>query len=457
MHYIPNLDRKKEMLEGMGLKSVDDLFADVPQDFRIDKLNIPDGMTEMELMALAMQRAGQNMDATKASCFLGAGIYRHHIPEAVRSVMRMPELYTAYTPYQAEMSQGMLQALWEYQSYIAELTGHEYTNSSMYDQATALGEAARLVVRATHKNEFIIPKAIHWGRKDVLNNYVRGVGIKIKEVPFDTSTGTIDMTVLKETVGPDTAGVYVENPNLFGIWETAVTEMKAMVGDALLVVGAGPLSLAIAKPPADYGADVVIGEGQALGIPMAMGGPSFGFLSTSKKYLRQMPGRVIGMTKDANGDRAFCLTLQTREQHIRREKATSNICSNEALCAVMAASYMAYMGKSYADLAKVCASKARRLARGLSRIKGLKAPLFNVPYFNEFVVGFGPMNDKSFTKGMREKGIFAGIRLDQYFPEMGHALLVATTEMNSEEDIKRYITIAEDVLNSVNKKGKGGA
>src|SRR3990170_2632771 len=340
------MDSEEEsMLRAMGLKSMEDLFSDVPAGVRVKGLAIPRGLSEQDVVRHVTSILRQNRSADSMPTFLGAGLYDHFVPAAVRAVASRSEFYTAYTPYQAELSQGMLQALWEYQSFVCELAGMDAANTSMYDASTALGEAALMAHRITGKRQILIPTALHWDKKAVLRSYAAGPGLEIEEVVYDPETGTLDEDALRAAVGEDTAAVYVENPNFFGRFEEELEEIRS-IAPSLLIVGANPIALAVTKAPGDLGADIVIGEGQALGNAMNFGGPLVGIFACRQEHLRKMPGRVIGITKDANGDRAFCMTLQTREQHIRRERAMSNICTNEALMSVAAAVHIAVLGAS---------------------------------------------------------------------------------------------------------------
>jgi len=442
---MPGLKDEKLLLEGAGVKHIDDLFSDIPAKVRIDTLDIPEALAECELSAEMKKLLGVNKTSRELLSFLGAGCYSVYIPAVVRAVTSRSEFYTAYTPYQAEVSQGMLQTLWEFQSMMCELTGMETTNTSMYDGATAMAEAALMSVRQTKKNEVLIASNVHWEKRGVVNTFCRGPGVKVKEVPFNTETGTVDLGALKAAISNDTAGFIVSNPNFFGAWEEAAPEMKSMLGDALLIVDANPLSLGIAKAPGDYGADIVVGEGQPLGNGMSLGGPSFGILTTRKKYIRDMPGRLIGMTKDAEGRRAFCMTLQTREQHIRRAKATSNICSNEALCSIAAATYLAALGRNgLRKLGIGLATKARKLAERLHRVPGIE-PAFKSSHFNEFVVRSKHSLKTSCANALKHN-VIPGLRLKPHYPELGEALLVAVAEGHSDADIERLALMLTEVV-----------
>ncbi|MGQ9583281.1 MAG: aminomethyl-transferring glycine dehydrogenase subunit GcvPA [Thermoplasmatota archaeon] len=442
---LPGLKDMGALLEGAGVGSIEELFADIPPELRISFLDLPEGMTECELEAHMRKLLSTNKTTRDTLSFLGAGYYANYIPAIVRMVTSRSELYTAYTPYQAEASQGMLQALFEFQSLMCELTGMEVTNSSMYDGATALGEAALMAARITKRREVLIPRNLHWEKAAVLRTYAEGPELVIKETPYDPRTGMVDLDALRAMVTDRTAAVVLSNPNVFGVWEEAAPELKGAIGDALLIVDANPLSLGLARAPGDYGADIVIGEGQPLGSPLSLGGPSFGILATKKAYVRNMPGRLIGLTRDAEGGRAFCMTLQTREQHIRRARATSNICSNEALCAVAAAAYLAALGRGgLRRLGVELALKARDLASKLSSVRGVEAPVFKVRHFNEFVIR-SQISMKTVCAHAARRGIQAGVRLRPRYPELGSALLITVCEGHTAGDIQRLVDVVSEV------------
>jgi glycine dehydrogenase subunit 1 len=321
---------------------------------------------------------------------------------------------------------------------MAELTAMDGANTSMYDAPTSLGEAALMAARVTRKTEFIIPKALHWDKRSVLQNYTKWVGLTIKEVPYDADSGELALNALKSELSDDTAGVYIENPNFFGVFEKAAPELKEMLGKALLVVGVNPISLGVVKPPGEYGADVVIGEVQGFGNPLNFGGPLNGLFACKKEYIRKMPGRIIGLTQDADGRQAFCMTLQTREQYIRREKATSNICTNEALCALASGIHLAALGKNgILELSKQNLMRGQYLAELLNQIPGVEAPLFKNKHFNEFVIKISG-NSNEILRKLLENNILGGVPLKSHYPELGETLLVATTEVHSDEDYNHY-------------------
>jgi len=435
-----------EMLRALGLRSVDDLFADIPATVRLDGLDLPEGLSEQEVVArvTSILSANRSMDAMPT--FLGGGVYDHYVPATVRAITSRSEFYTAYTPYQAELSQGILQSLWEYQSLICELVGMDAANTSMYDASTALGEAALMAKRIHGGRVFLIPRAIRWNRKSVLANYAIGSGLEIREIDYDRTTGMLDLDTLRDAVTPDVCGVYVENPTFFGRFEEELDEVRAIATDAVFVVGVNPIAQAIVRPPGDLGADIVIGEGQALGNPVNFGGPLLGIFACRQEHVRKMPGRVIGLTKDAHGHRAFCMTLQTREQHIRREKAMSNICTNEALLAVGSAVYMATLGSTgLRRLAAENVRRARDLAAAIDGIDGLEAPMFPGAHFNEFTVrargGYERVHE-----GLLARGVHGGLPLKRQLPEFADAALYATTERHRPEDVQRLVAALREAV-----------
>ena len=434
---------EKEMLRALELASVDELFADIPANVRVDGLSLPRGLREQEVVERVHSILRNNRVGRDLPTFLGAGLYDHFVPASVRAIASRSEFYTSYTPYQAELSQGILQALFEYQSMICELTGMDAANTSMYDGSTALGEAALMAARITGKREIVLPRAIHWERRQVLENYGRGPGLRVHEVPFDRETGKLDLAALEASVGPDTAAVYVENPNFFGVFDDQVNEIRE-VAPTMLVVGVNPISLAVTRPPGDYGADIVVGEGQPLGSAVQFGGPLLGIFACREAHIRKMPGRVIGLTRDADGRRAFAMTMQSREQHIRKEKAMSNICTNETLLAVASAAFMAVLGANgLRRLAQTNVERARDLAKRISAA-GFEAPVFRADHFNEFVVR-GRMPYERVHAALLRAGVHGGLSLESHFPELRHTALFATTETHRPEDCDRLIAALEAI------------
>jgi len=434
-----------DMIRHLKLKSVEELFGDIPKDVRIDGLRIPDGLSELELRRELEQMMSSNKPASSRPSFLGAGVYHHFIPAAVKTIVSRGEFTTSYTPYQAEISQGMLQSLFEYQSFIAELTAMDVVNSSMYDASTALGEAVLMSHRISGGNTFLMSRAVSPEKKAVAEVYARGAEITIEQVGFDKETGQVDLHDLKSKMKDNVSGFYFETPNFLGPIETRADEIRKVVGNKTMVVGVNPLSLALLRPPGESGADIVIGDAQVFGCPMNLGGPMIGIFACKSEHVRKMPGRIIGMTADVEGRRAYCMTLQTREQHIRRSKATSNICTNEALLALTAAAYLAVVGRSgLRDIAAKNVANGGNLAAMVDKIPGFKAPLFKSPHFNEFVVSSQADSNK-ILQSLLHKNIQGGLVLDHMFPDLGHSTLYASTEMHTKGDFERLVEALEAV------------
>ena len=447
MKFVPNSTIKQEMLEEIGLKNIEELFLDIPNKIKVEELNISEGLSQQETEQKLRIIANKNKSCHEILKFIGGGIKPHYMPSIVKSVLSRSEFYTAYTPYQSEASQGFLHAMFEYQSMIAELTGMDVANASLYDGVTAIGEAALMCTRVKKKKTFVIPENISWEKKSVLKNYTKGPEIKIKEVPFDKKTGKINIDKLKESVDNDTAGVYIENPNFFGVFEDDISKINKIAKDAesLFVVGIDPISLGVTKNPGNYGADMVIGEGRSFGNPMDFGGSSLGLFASKKEYLRQMPGRVIGMTKDTMGKRAFCMAMQTREQHIRRGRATSNICTNEGLCSLAATVYLSWYGSNgLADLARVNFEKGQKLAKAITSVAGFEK-IFNGVHFNEFVIKC-PQDANKINKKLLKENIQGGLVLDKWYPNLKNCMLFGITELHSNEDIERLTNALKEVL-----------
>lgn len=433
------------MLRSMRLKSVDDLFTDIPKEVRTDGLKIPGGMAEIDLRRELEAMMAVNKPSAVMPNFLGAGIYDHFIPAAVRMIVSRSEFMTSYTPYQPEISQGMLQSLFEYQSFMAELTAMDVINSSMYDSSTALGEAVLMAHRLSGGDRFLISRATSPEKKEVAKLYAKGADIKLVEVNYDADTGLVDLADLKSKMGDSAAGFCFDTPNFFGPIETQWEEIRRIVGTKTLVVGVNPMALALLKPPGEMGADIVIGDAQVFGTPMNLGGPTIGLFGCKTEHVRKMPGRLIGMTADIEGRTAFCMTLQTREQHIRRSKATSNICSNEALLALAAAAYLSVVGKSgLREIAKRNVENMRSLSSRIGALKGFKSPRFKSAHFNEFVVSSEVGSDK-IHKDLLAKGIQGGFVLHESFPELRHSTLYCTTEMHSKTDHEKLISALEAI------------
>lgn len=452
--FIPNTkETREQMLREIGLSDAAELFKDIPPEVRLkNRLNLPPAMPELAVSNHVRAILSKNRSFTKMPTFLGGGVWPHYLPAHVRQVVKRSEFLTSYTPYQPETSQGMLQALFEYQSLIAELVGLDVANASMYDWATSLGEAALMCARITGRGKFIVPRIVSKDRLSVLKNYAAGPSLEIVEVGYDSESGQMDLSQLDGMVDKGTAGVYVENPSYLGFVETQVDEIAEIAhkNGALFVVGVNPISLGLLKPPGDYGADIVIGEGQPLGNPVSFGGPTLGIFACrdEQRFLRQLPGRLIGMTKTVDGSaRGFTMVLQTREQHIRREKATSNICSNEALCAVAAAVYLVTLGpRGLRQLAEVCASNASYLMKRLEVIDGLRVPIFKSPHFNEFTLQRSSGSISQLNTELLKRGIHGGKPLFREFPELGESALVCTTEIHSKKNLDDFAEAVREIV-----------
>jgi len=456
--YIPNAmpETKQKMLQEIGIKNIDELYSDVPKQFRLKKkLNLPAALSEHEAREHVESLLSKNKTNRDMPIFLGAGCWPHHVPAAVDSIVQRTEFLTSYTPYQPEISQGMLQAMFEYQSMICELTAMEVANSSMYDWASALGEAVRMAVRINHRTEVVVPRLIHPERYATLQTYVEPLSLKIKSAGYNRETGLLDLEDLKQQVSEQTCAVYVENPSYLGFVETQVEEIAQIAHEkgALFIVGVDPTSLGILKPPGEYDADIVIGEGQPFGNHLNYGGPLLGLFACRDRVelVRQMPGRVIGMTTTLEGDKTgYCMALQTREQHIRRERATSNICTNEALCAVASTAYLALLGPhGLRELGESIMTRSHYAVRQLSRIEGVKAPVFKSSHFKEFTVnidGTGKKIDTVHKKLLHRHGVHGGKDVSKEFPKLGQTTLYCVTEVHSKEDIDRLAQGLGEIL-----------
>lgn len=425
------------MLEAIGVSSVEDLFAHIPEADKLHRpLNLPEGLTEMEADADIHRLAAKNIGASKAVCFLGAGCYDHFIPAVVDFVASRSEFLTSYTPYQAEVAQGNLQTIFEYQTMVCDLTGMDVSNAGMYDGGTAFTEAALLTAAGNPKaKKIVVAGTVHPEYLEILKTYTSGLDLTLAVIP--SKNGKIDAEALKAQLDANTATVLIASPNFFGILEDVpeIAQMAHSVG-AALVVATEPTSLGILKRPGDMGADVVTCDGQSLGNPMSYGGPHLGILAVREKYLRRMPGRLVGQTTDRNGNRCWVLTLQTREQHIRREKATSNICSNQALMTLRTTVYLSLLGpEGLKDLSAQIASKAQYAATKLAAVDGLELAFANEPFFQEFVVRVKDGDVAKRLQAALDKGIFAGVELSRWYPEYKDCFMVAVTEKRTRAEI----------------------
>ncbi|MCD6323414.1 MAG: aminomethyl-transferring glycine dehydrogenase subunit GcvPA [Clostridiales bacterium] len=440
MHkYIPNTEpEKKLMMEQIGIQSIDELFSAIPEEIRHGKRsNLPPGMSEQELIVHMRELAMKNISAYDLKCFLGAGTYDHFIPSAVEALASRSEFYTAYTPYQAEISQGFLQAIFEYQTMVCELTGMEAANASMYDGVSATAEACAVaLVTARKRNKIIVSGSVQPETREVIKTYMNGRDVVLLEIPF--IDGETDYEALKKDLDDNTAAVCIQSPNFFGIIEDMdrVGKMTNEAG-AAMIVNTDLISLGILKPPSEAGADFVVGDAQPLGNPMAFGGPHLGFFATSGKYIRKMPGRIVGETVDTEGNKGYVLTLQTREQHIRREKATSNICSNHALNALAATIYLSLVGKEgIKEVALRCANNARYTHQKLLET-GKFRDMFNKPFFKEFAVE-ADIDIKKLNRVLHKKGYIGGLSLEKKFPWLEGGWLVAVTEKRTKAEIDDF-------------------
>ena len=459
------------MLESIGVDCIDDLFDEIPAHLRATVLEaIPKGITEMEVSRLMHQRADKN---TKALCFLGAGAYQHHIPSAVWEITTRGEFYSAYTPYQAEASQGTLQLTYEYQSMMTALTAMDVSNASMYDGASSMAEAILMAVRANRKSKsrkILMPTTVNPVYRQTAFTIIKGQQIELVEVPYDRTTGTVTLEQIKQQIhdqeNADITALVLQQPNFFGCLE-AVDEITdwAHANNILVIAVVNPLAMAVLNPPGEWGsekqgmkqatnkgADIACGDGQPLGAPMSAGGPYYGLLCCRQALVRQMPGRIVGRTVDLDGKEGFVLTLQAREQHIRRSKATSNICTNQGLVVTASTIHMAIMGaRGLENTAAACFANNNILVDKLTAIDGVKK-VFSATHFHETVLQLdGLAADVSVSivlAALMDKGILGGYDLSLDYPELGNAILVCTTEMRSSEDIDSYVKAMQEVLSS---------
>jgi glycine dehydrogenase subunit 1 len=439
MDYVPHTpEDQKKMMQTIGIADLDELFVDIPEKLRrLQALKLPPARSEQEVWGLMQQLSEQN--TIPRITLTGAGAYHHFIPAVVGHIISRSEFYTAYTPYQAEISQGILQAIYEYQTMIAKLTGMQVANASMYDGASAMAEAAVLAAKTLGRTKIVITRTVHPQYRQVVKTYAWSNGYEVVDVPYGPD-GRLDRSVLAQAVDRDTAAVLVQTPNFFGIIEDiSAIEADVHAKGALLVAGfTEATSLGILRPAGAMGADFVVGEGQAFGNPMNYGGPYLGIFASTNQFLRKIPGRLAGATVDKEGNRGFVLTLQTREQHIRRERATSNICSNEALCALAAAVYLVCLGKNLKKLAELNFRKALYLKTGLSRLPGWE-PVFSGPVYNEFTMRCP--DAEAVNRRLQNDGMVGGYMLEKEYPELKDTLLLCATEMLSKEDMDRIISI----------------
>jgi glycine dehydrogenase subunit 1 len=443
--YLPHTEEdRQEMLRAIGVKGFEELISHIPKDVRAQVPQLSSPMSELELSRRLNTLAAKNKPASSQACFLGGGSYRRFVPAVVNSIISRSEFSTAYTPYQPEVSQGSLQVIYEFQTAICLLTGMEVANASLYDGPTACAEAALMSARLTNRTKIVISDSVNPEYRMVTQTYAGSGGLSWQMVPC--ADGITEPTNLN--VDQDTACVIVQYPNFFGCLEDLgqLSETAHRFG-ALLVVITEPISLGLLTPPALFGADIVIGDAQPCGNSLSFGGPSGGYIACRKDFVRQLPGRLCGMTVDNHGQRAFTLTLQTREQHIRRAKATSNICTNQALNALAMLVYLVVMGpEGLKELANLSVQQAHYLCEGLSSIKGVQV-LFNRPFFNEFAISL-PVSSETVLNALKEKGILGGLSLSTFYgsAKFKDSILVAVTEMNSQQELDNYVQMLGEII-----------
>jgi len=445
-HYCPHTPEEiEEMLSAIGVSSVEELFAPIPTELRAKTFNIPPGMSEFETYGRMQEIAGDNSQTMLN--FIGGGFYDHVIPAVVDHLSGRAEFYTAYTPYQPECSQGTLQALFEYQTAICRLTGLDVSNASLYDGGTACAEAAMMALRITGRNKIVVDSCVSPFSRLVLKTYLFNQDVEVIEIA--PQGGMLNRAGLAGILDDSVAAVLVQNPNFFGSIEDFTTLADQVHGVGALLIGSVyPISLGMLKTPGEMGIDIAVGDGQSLGNPLSFGGPSFGFIAAKKSFIRNMPGRIVGETVDRNGKRGFVLTLQAREQHIKRQKATSNICSNQGLCALRGLIFLSSVGKEgLADLARLNRDKAEYAKALLAGIQGVSL-LPSTVTFNEFTLVL-PKNAADVVTGLLEKGIAAGVPLGQYYEGLDNSLVVTVTEKRTKREIERLVDVLKLELDDV--------
>lgn len=446
MDYTPHSNKEiKEMLSFLGIKFLKDLYNNIPDKIKQKKeLKLPEPLSEIELLGRLKFISKKNISTDNRISFLGAGNYDHFIPSVVNYIISKPEFYTAYTPYQSEVSQGILQSMFEYQTMMCELTGMDISNISLYDGATSVAEAANMAISINKKKKILISETMHPEYRQVLKTYMKPRKIEVFEIPM--KDGITDKGQMKENLIDEYSCLIIPQPNFLGNLEPIDEIFSILSGSNTLAIACvNPLSLALLKPPADFGADIVVGDGQILGNPQSFGGPSFGFLTCKKKYLRKTPGRIVGQTVDSAGNIGYVLTLQTREQHIRREKATSNICSNQSLNVLAACVYLSYIGRDgLYEIAELCYKNAHYLFQKLIAIKGIN-PTFNSKFFNEFVI-YIDLDSTELKKILSKKGILGPICLEEWYPSLKKRYLFAVTEKRTKDEMDLLIDTLSEAL-----------
>ncbi len=441
MKFFPHTaEERSQMLAALKINNVDELFSEIPEEIKLKRpLNLPKAFSELELTRHLGSLSAANKTVDQYVCFLGAGAYDHYIPSAVKHVLARAEYYTAYTPYQPEISQAVLQSIFEYQTMICELTGMDVSNASMYDGASAMAEAALMASAAARRSKVLVSRAVHPAYREVLRTYADGHGLEVEEIPV--KEGRTDFQAMEKQLTGDAAAVIIAYPNFFGVVEdlTAAAEM-AHRNKSLFVAVCDPVSLGVLKTPGSCGADIVVGDGQGLGIPLSYGGPYLGYMACTDKLLRRMPGRIVGQTKDNQGRRGFVLTLQAREQHIRREKATSNICSNQALCALAATVHLSLLGRQgFRQVAEQCLQKAHYAYKEITNLLGYSAA-WQAPFFKEFVVKV-PQPPSEINAKLLDDGIIGGLDLAKFYPELENHMLFCVTEKRTKAEIDQLTAV----------------
>jgi glycine dehydrogenase subunit 1 len=444
--YIANTPaEQREMLRTVGAQSIEDLLVKIPPKARLSRpLALPPALAEADLVRHLRELAAMNADADRFACFMGAGSYDHFVPSPINHLILRGEFFTAYTPYQPEASQGTLRTIYEYQTMIAELTGMDVANASIYDGASSLAEAALMAHAATERDEIVLARGVNPLYRRVVATYCDGPGIRLRDVP--APDGALDLEAARALVTKKTAALVVQSPNFYGVLEDVAAAAEIAHGaGALLIVVADPVNLGVLEAPGRLGADIVVGEGQGLGVPMSFGGPNLGVFAAKSALVRRLPGRLVGATVDRDGARGFVLTLQTREQHIRRARATSNICTNVALCALMATIYLSTLGKQGLQrVGELSAAKAHYAAEQLTKIPGVSLR-FARPFFKEFALRL-PKSPASVVTRLARRRILPGVPLKTYDRALADSLLVAVTEQRTREEIDAYAAALAEVL-----------
>jgi glycine dehydrogenase subunit 1 len=443
MRFVVNtLKERQEMMDAIGIGSIDDLFKDIDEKLILRKpLQLRRSLSEQELVSELTKISRKNADANGYDCYLGAGAYGHFIPSVVSHLASRSEFYTSYTPYQAEISQGILQAIYEFQTFICQLTGMDIANASMYDGASALAEAAAMASGVSKRREVVISSALHPEYREVVRTYAEAHGLEVKEVGWERE-GATSAGALANAVSENTSAVLIQSPNFFGVVEDLLEMGNIAHGRGALLVACvvEPTSLGLLKAPGEGGADIVVGEGQSLGNPISFGGPHLGFLAAKQSLLHKMPGRLVGMTKDTKDRRCFIMTLQAREQHVRREKATSNLCTNQALNALAASIYLAALGRSgFIRLSTLNAQKARYLRKGICELEGFE-PLFAGPFYNEFAIK-SRIDPEILNTRLEGNGIIGGLPLGKYYGGLKGGWLLCATERNTKSDMDHFVEV----------------